>query len=71
MAYDKETYDSIQSMQFGDLVHFMLSEYRELAIPDNSAPYMQSTEYFWAFERLNVLTPLLEEADTDSPDISE
>lgn len=50
--YDKEEYDRIQQMKLGDLVHFMISEYVDPK-SDDKGPYMQKSEYYWAYERLN------------------
>lgn len=61
MAYDKECFDAIQVMGVGDLVHFMLTQFtpvsRRAADDGYDHPSVQSTEYFWAFERLNKLLP--------------
>lgn len=50
-----------EPMGLGDLIHKMLTEYEEQSSQYDEdarkAPYMQSTEYFEAFNRLNELTP--------------
>lgn len=50
MSYDKELYDRVQGMDLGDLVHFMVNEFDDRS---RGEPFLQSTGYFWACERLN------------------
>lgn len=59
MAYDKALKDDIDQMPIGDLVHYMLTHYERGREEDGA--YMQSAGYFWASERLNMLSGRLPE----------
>lgn len=54
MAYDRELKENIDKMKLGDLVHYMMITYDKTIHGDG--PYMQSTGYFWAYERLQQLS---------------
>lgn len=55
MAYDRELKAQIDSMGAGDLIHYMLANF-EPADREYGA-HMQTSGYFWAFERLNEMLP--------------
>lgn len=65
MAYDHERYVEIQNMEFGDLVHTMLSNYnpdiKKTPGFENDHPSFQNQEYFWAWDQLNDLCKCLKE----------
>ncbi len=56
MAYNREEFERIDKMELGDLVHYMIAHY-EHTHPDYGAkaPEMQSSEYYHAYERLNLI----------------
>ncbi|QWY83463.1 hypothetical protein [Rhizobium phage RHph_X2_28B] len=61
MAYDPTRYTEIQNMEFGDLVHVMISNYQPQDPEVKDIVALQNQEYFWAYEALNQLTKDLKE----------
>lgn len=71
MAYDHKLKARIESMGAGDLIHTMLAEFDKRLVsddPETDGPFLQSTAYYQASERLNAIFAQACEQAPQSPE---